>query len=125
MIAGVLPIILYLSAGWYPNWRAEKEQVRGMSGAPRLLGYLAAKLKINPNIEGAARFAAEHTEGPLGEDLSKGLWKTCLRTHNSVEEALFKFSQKWRGWCEELSRSIQLMISSLSERDEGSRKKVL
>lgn len=125
LIAGVLPVLLYLGAGWYPSWRAEKEQVRGMGGAPRLLGYLAAKLKINPNIERAARFAAEHTEGSLGENLREELWRACLRTHNSVEESLFEFSQRWKEWCEELSRSLRLMVSSTSERDEVGRRKVL
>ena len=116
-----LPVLVYLLVGWYPRWKAEREQVRGQGEVPRLVSYLAMSLRTNPNLERSVQFAAERASGPLGSDLRRELWRSCLRVHDSVEEALSEFSRRWSDRCKELDRSIDLLRASVSERDLKSR----
>lgn len=120
-----LPILFYFSIGWYPSWKSEKEQTKSMEGAPRLISYLVVELKINPNLEKAAKFSAEHAEDSLRSKFRSELWKVCISTHNNVEEALTRFGRIWGEKSQELKRSIDLIKSSISENSEKSRKEVL
>ncbi len=125
IIAVSFPILLYLSVGFYPSWLAEKVRTNGMSGVPRLISYLTASLKINPNLEKAAIFSANRTEESLGENFRSELWKACIGAHNNVREALTSFGRKWKGESEELKRSIDLIKSSVSEKNRDTREQVL
>ncbi|MDI6820416.1 MAG: hypothetical protein QMC89_05900 [Candidatus Hodarchaeaceae archaeon] len=119
------PPLAFALVGWYPSWRAERERVRGLGEAPMLVGYMSMSMKVVPNLERSACFAAEHIGGPLGQSLKDFLWRSCLRAHVSVDGALERFGQRWGRWCEGLKRSIHLIRSSASERTEASRLQVL
>ena len=119
------PPFAYVSVGWYPRWRAERERILGMGEAPMLVNYMVMAMKVRPNLERGAQFAAEKLRGALGRGLRKQLWNAGLRVHMSVDEALLKFADLWGRWCDDLKRSIHLIRSSVLERSEGRRLSVL
>ena len=125
VLAAVLPIFAYLSVGWYPRWRAERERILGMGEAPMLVSYMAMAMKVRPNLERAAQFASENIHGALGRGLRKHLWNAGLRAYMSVDEALLKFADSWGKWCDDLKRSLHLIRSSVLERSEARRLSVL
>ncbi len=116
-----LPIFLFVAVGWYPKWQAESRQAQGQGEIPRLVSYLVMTLRVNPNLERSVQFTVSHVDGPLGRDLRRELWKAYLRIHENIEEALSRFAQHWSKRCKELKRSIHLLKSSISERDENAR----
>jgi len=124
-LAAVLPMFAYVSVGWYPRWRAERERISGMGEAPMLVSYMAMAMKVRPNLERATQFAAENLQGALGRGLRRQLWNACLRVHVSVDEALLKFADFWGKWCDDLKRSLHLIRSSVLERSEARRLSVL
>ncbi|KXA94115.1 hypothetical protein AKJ65_05320, partial [candidate division MSBL1 archaeon SCGC-AAA259E19] len=124
MTAG-LPVLFFLSLGWYPSWKAKNKRTEELGHVPHLISYMVSALKINPNLENATEFTAERLRNPLGEDLRRELWKARLGVYGGVEEALSRFGRRWGEKSGELKRSIDLIKSSISERDERNRKDVL
>jgi Flp pilus assembly protein TadB len=125
VLAAVMPVLAYVSVGWYPRWRAERARVLGMGEAPMLVSYMAMAMKVRPNLERAVQFAAENIKGSLGRGLRKYLLNAGLRKHVSVDEALLKFADFWGKWCDDLKRAIHLIRSSVLERSEARRLSVL
>lgn len=125
ILGALLPVILFFSIGWYPKWRAEKERNKSLAGFPRLISYLTVSLKINPNLEKATSFTARKTNSSLGKNFRTELWKACIGFYTTVEEALSKYSQKWKEESQELKRSIDLLKSSVSERNKNTREQIL
>ncbi|MFW5933012.1 MAG: type II secretion system F family protein [Candidatus Hadarchaeota archaeon] len=120
-----IPALIYISLGWYPSWKSEKKRRSIAGGIPRLVSHLSVALKINPNLERASRFAAEGIQESINEGFRGELWRAVLRDHLDYRRALDSFGNFWRGKCEELKKSIDLIKSSLRERNENIRKKVL
>jgi len=125
VLVAIVPLFAYLSVGWYPRWRAERERILSMGEAPMLVNYMVMAMKVRPNLERANQFAAEKLQGALGRGLRKQLWNAGLRVHMSVDEALLKFAEFWGKWCDDLKRSIHLIRSSVLERSEERRLSVL
>jgi hypothetical protein len=115
------PFLAFILAGWYPSWRAERERVRGLGEVPILISYMSMSMKMAPNLERSAIFAAEHVEGPLGRSLRDALGRANLRELADVREALEQFARKWGRWCKGLRRSLHLIEGSASERSEAAR----
>jgi hypothetical protein len=124
-LVAVLPLFAYVSVGWYPGWRAERERVLSAGEVPMLVSYMAMAMKVRPNLERAAQFAAENLRGALGRSMRKHLSNACLRVHASVDEALLKFADFWGKWYDDLKRSLHLIRSSVLERSEARRLNVL
>lgn len=120
-----IPALLYLLIGWYPGWRADKKRRKIAGGIPRLVSHLTVSLKITPNLESAAKFAAKRSEDKIKEGFRNEIWKAVMRNHSSYERALTKFGDFWKEKCRELKKSIDLIKSSVNERDEKTRKKIL
>ena len=119
------PLLAYIFAGWYPSLKADREIIRGQGEAPRLISYMTMTLRVNPNLERSAKFAAERVGGALGRSLREELRRMYLRIHEDIEEAISKFVHHWKGRCKELERSMYLLRISVSEREQGSRLKIL
>ncbi len=124
IFAAPLPFALYFFVGWYPKWGAEKSKNKGWDDFPRLISYLAAALRINPNLEKAVNFTAEQGEY-FGKGFRSELWKACIGVHNNAGEALTEFGKSLGEENEGVKRSIDLMKSSVTEPDEKSRRKIL
>lgn len=120
-----LPIALYLSIGWYPNWRAEATRSKGAGEVPLLISYITVALKINPNLERAAKFSAKYAGKSLRRNLRDELWKACIRVNKDAKEALSKLGDRWKAEAKEFKRSIDLIKNSTSEKDEKVRKDML
>ncbi len=115
--AAAVPLCAYTFAGWYPKWRAERARVQGLGEVPILVSYMVMSMKVVPNLERSAKFAAEHVDGPLGRNLRDSLWQVYTRVRNGIDEALVKFANRWANWCEDFKRSIHLIRASTSERE--------
>ncbi|MEM2907941.1 MAG: hypothetical protein QXP65_01875 [Candidatus Hadarchaeales archaeon] len=116
-----LPPLAFVSVGWYPSWRAERERVRGLGEVPILISYMSMSMKISPNLERSASFAAECIDGPLGRSLREALMHVYLRAAADVSEALERFGRRWGRWCGGLKRSLYLIGGSAAERSETNR----
>ncbi len=121
--AVLLPVFLYFFVGWYPKWKAGKEKNKSWGDFPRLVSYLSAALRINPNLEKAVNFSAGQEY--FGKEFHNELWKACLGVHSNVDEALTEFGKNLGEDNEGVKRSIDLMKSSVSEADEENRRKIL
>lgn len=119
-----LPFFLYFFLGWYPKWRAEKLKNESWGDFPRLISYLSAALRINPNLEKAVNFSTEQEEY-FGREFHNKIWKNCLGVHNTVDEALTDFGNGLGKDSEGVKRSIDLIKSSVSEANEENRRKIL
>lgn len=120
-----LPVLIYLSIGKYPEWKANNKRTKLLGGAPLLISYIAIALKINSNLERSVKFSAEHVNNPLGKDLRDELWKGLIRANREVKEVLSEFGKKWKNQGKELKQSIDLIKSSISEKNEDNRKEIL
>lgn len=116
-----LPLLAFASVGWYPSWRAARERVRGLGEVPILISYMSMSMKISPNLERSASFAAECIDGPLGRSLREALMRAHLRAAADIGEALEQFGRRWGRWCGSLKRSLHLIEGSAAERSEANR----
>ncbi|MFH1431978.1 MAG: hypothetical protein ABIG84_02060 [archaeon] len=108
----------------YPAFRAQVIKIQAADESLKVVLYMAMYLELNPNLENAVRFAAEHIEGPLEKDLSKLLWDLEIGVYTDIHQALGKYMQLWLDWNVEFVKSVELLIDSLSRPDED-RKKLL
>ncbi|KXA95541.1 hypothetical protein AKJ37_06795 [candidate division MSBL1 archaeon SCGC-AAA259I09] len=119
-----LPVLLYFVIGFYPKWRAEKERNKNLKLFPHLINYLSVSLKINPNLEEAANFSASQDRVRV-KDFRSEVWKASIGVYAGVEEALSRFVQRWKEGNKEFKRSVDLLKSSISEKDDSARSKIL
>ena len=105
----------------YPERLASLEKMKALGYAPTLITYLIIPLKQDPNLEKAATFAAEHSEGRLGEDVKKLVWGTWSGEHNSIDEGLPILGYRWGEYVEGLKDSIYAIRSSQAEKFEDRR----
>ena len=105
----------------YPKIAGRVVALNAIGNAPRTLVYLIIPLKQNPNLEEAFRFAGEHSEGDIATDLRETLWRVWSGNIASVKSALPGIAEKWGKHAPEFKHSLYLVISSLSEKSQGSR----
>ncbi len=108
----------------YPAFRAQVIKIQAADESLKVVLYMAMYLELNPNLENAVKFAAEHIEGPLENDLSKMLWDLEFGVYTDVRQALGNYMQLWLDWNVEFVKSLELLIDSLSRSGED-RKKLL
>ncbi|MEA3342578.1 MAG: hypothetical protein U9Q92_00290 [archaeon] len=108
----------------YPAFRAQVVKIQAADESLKVVLYMAMYLELNPNLENAVKFAAEHIEGPLENDLSKMLWDLEFGVYTDVRQALGNYMQLWLDWNVEFVKSLELLIDSLSRAGDD-RKKLL
>lgn len=108
----------------YPAFRAQVIKIQAADESLKVVLYMAMYLELNPNLENAVKFAAEHIEGPLENDLSKMMWDLEFGVYTDVRQALGHYMQLWLDWNVEFVKSLELLIDSLS-RGGDDRKKLL
>lgn len=105
----------------YPARLILFERMKSLGYAPKLIAYLVITLKQDPNIEKATKFAAEHGEDKLAEDLRRLLWETWSGKYNSIDEALPLLGHKWGEHIKGLRDALYAIRTSQMERYEHRR----
>lgn len=121
LFALISPFVVLELISEYPKTKAKIEILKTLGEAPKTLIYLIIPLKRNPNLEQAAKFAAEHGEGRIAKDIRDALWRTWTGKAASLKEELPKLGLKWGKYSPEFKRAIYLIRSSLSEKSEAAR----
>lgn len=119
------PLLLMHFFTEYPKSKAKLKALEALGKAPETLIYLIIPLKQNPNLEEAAKFAAEYGEGEIAKDLKDALWKSWSGKTSSIKEELPKLGLKWGKFSPEFKRSIYLIRSSLVEKSASRRMQIL
>lgn len=96
LLAGfILAALLAYYLSEYPKILTKNSKIKSLSHAPEIVAYMIIPLKQNPNLEDAVKFAAEHGEGRMADDLRKTLWAVWAGEYRSIEEALPVLGYRW------------------------------
>lgn len=125
LISGFSTIFFYAMIGWYPSWKAQDKKTKEIRKIPQLLSYLTILLKITPNLEKAIKFSARNLGKSLGGTLRKEFWMLCISEYANANETLTQLSEKLGRENSETKRSIDLIKSSVKEKNRESRSKIL
>jgi Flp pilus assembly protein TadB len=117
----ICPIAVLYYLGNYPKIYAENQRVKAFITMPETISNMAISLKTVPNLEKAVEFAALKTRGQMGVELRKMIWDTHMRVYPSLDEALERFSDKWKKFNSDFFNSLYLIKGSLMERNEEKR----
>jgi hypothetical protein len=105
----------------YPKNVASEKRIKSLGRAPETVAYLIIPLKQNPNLEEAVRFAAEHGEGQMAEDLKKALKDVWAGEYRSVGEALPVLGFRWGRGTAGFEDAMYAIRSSQIEKSESRR----
>jgi hypothetical protein len=122
LLAGfVLAISSAYYVSEYPKTAARNRKLKSLGSAPQLVAYMIIPLKGNPNLEEAARFAAENGEGAMAEDLKNALRDVWAGEYRSVGEALPVLGRKWGEDIKGFSDAMCAIRTSQIEKSESRR----
>ncbi len=123
------PFVVAMGAMYYvqifPMKAVETEKIKSLTYIPEIVNYLVMSMKVNPNLEKALKFAAEHGQGKVARDLKEAHFKIQVGEYPSVEQALDKLAWKWGDYSEEFKHALMLIRSSVMESDETKRNNLL
>ena len=108
-----------------PYSEAEKEKIRSLSYIPEIVNYFVMAMKVNPNLEKALEFVAEHGHGRIAEDVKKLMWDIKTGKFRTTEEALDDLAWRWGAYSEEFKHALMLIRSSVMEADDTKRDNLL
>ncbi|MBN2251931.1 MAG: type II secretion system F family protein [Candidatus Altiarchaeota archaeon] len=116
----ILPPIIYLYIEKYPLLLLESKKTEVMGHVPAIASYLVISLRINPILEKAVEFAAEHTTGFPKKLLRRMVSDINMGNSSSIVESLSAFADEW-GDMPEFKSFTQLLIASTLETSEKGR----
>lgn len=87
--------------------------------------YVVMYMRHTSNLEHAIKFAGEHLGAPLNLDLRKVLWDVETGKFVSMRESLDGYLEKWKDYNLEFVEAFHLIESSLYERHEPKRLRLL
>ncbi|ODS38132.1 MAG: hypothetical protein A7316_00055 [Candidatus Altiarchaeales archaeon WOR_SM1_86-2] len=120
----LLPIVMYFYMKDYPILMEGKEKAHSSGDIPGVVSYLVMALRINPNMERAIKFAANHSTGTFEKVLKKMMYN--IRTGKySAERGLAVLGDEWGEVSPEFKRSMRLVVASTSDKTEGRRQETL
>jgi hypothetical protein len=105
----------------YPISYAKILKIRSLGDIPEILSYLVMYLKLVPNLENSAKFAASESKTSLASDLRKMIWNMEIKIFHGIDEAITEFAEQWGKWSDYFKRSLHLIRNSIREHDEASR----
>lgn len=124
LILLLLPAVLFYYIRDYPILAANTEKARAVSYIPEIVSYLVMSLRINPNIEKAIKYTADHSKGEFEKVLKKMMYG--IRTGEySAERGLVMLGEEWGDASPEFKRAMRLIVASTSERTEDRRQDTL
>ncbi len=109
----------------YPYSAANKERIRSLGYIPEIVNYFVMAMKVNPNLEKAMEFVAEHGHGRIAKDVRKLLWDVKTGKFRTTEEALDDLAWRWGSYSEEFKHALMLIRSSVMEADDMKRNALL
>jgi len=119
------PFVITLLAMYYiqtyPMKAVEKERIKSLTFIPEVVNYLVMAMKVNPNLERAITFAAEHGHGKIADDFKELKYKMQIGEFKTVEEALDHLAWKWGKYSDEFKHALMMIRGSVIEPDETKR----
>jgi hypothetical protein len=116
-VIGFIPIIVLAVMVFYvqryPLNKAEAEKMKALTYVPEIMNYLIMKMRLQPNLETAVEFAAEHGEGRIADEFKELLWKNRVGIYDNIEEGLDEMAYKWEPYSEEFKHAITLIRASV------------
>ncbi|MEK6842968.1 MAG: hypothetical protein AABY04_00610, partial [Candidatus Micrarchaeota archaeon] len=96
-----IPMAIALFYQKYPKMAADKEKLLALAYVPEIVNYLVMSMRLNPNLERAVEFAANHGRGRISDELKKIIWLVQIGKFSSVEEALDDLAYRWGPYSED------------------------
>ncbi|PSP33291.1 type II secretion system protein [Halobacteriales archaeon QH_10_67_22] len=97
-----------------PRAVATARRTRALGGAPELVSRAVLRMRLTPNTETVAAFAAETGRGRLAESLRVH----ADRARGTGRSGLASFAEEWAEWFPALRRAMSLVESAGSARPE-------
>jgi len=104
-VSFIFPIIIMNMLANYPKTYAKYMKIHSLGDIPELISYLVMYLKLVPNLENSAKFAASESKTALASDLRKMLWDMEIRVYHGIDDALTDFATQWGEWSEYFKRA--------------------
>jgi len=121
----ILPLTTYYLILSYPITQSKLIKINAISESPKLLTQIIIALKQNPNLEYAIYNTLKYNKGNLSEELKQILWKNITGEKTNLKAEITHWGEKWSEILPEFKRSIYLIISALSEKNEMKRNDTL
>lgn len=106
-----LGIVAYVQK--YPINAADSEKMKALTYVPEIMNYMVMQMRLQPNLERAVEFAAEHGSGRIAEEFKDLLWKNNVGIYESIEEGLDDMAYRWEPYSEEFKHAITMMRASV------------
>jgi hypothetical protein len=119
------PFILAYLFYTYPAYLAAITKIKANDETVKVILYMVIYLRLNPQVEGAMRFAAAHASGPIGKDLKKIIWDVEIRKYYTINQAIGSKIDKWLLWDKEFVESMNLIQALSLETNDQAREKTL
>lgn len=121
----LLPVMSSFIYQRYPQMAAERERMLSLAYIPEIVNYLVMSLRLNPNLERAVEFAANHGRGKIAEELKELVWDVQIGNYLSIEEGLDALAYRWGGYSDDFKHALMLIRSSSLEADHTRRVELL
>ncbi|MFH1442919.1 MAG: type II secretion system F family protein [Candidatus Micrarchaeota archaeon] len=121
----LIPIGVALYYRRYPKMVAEKEKLLALAYVPEIVNYLVMSMRLNPNLEKAVEFAANHGRGRISDELKKIVWLVQIGKYSSVEEAIDELAYRWGPYSEDFKQALMTVRASVLETDKAKREEYL
>lgn len=105
LVFGAIPPLI---ARRGPNGVARLERTRGLGAAPALFGRIVLRLRLEPSLERASRFAARSGDGRLAGSLGEHI----RRARRRPEAGLRSFAAEWAEWAPAVKRASALVADA-------------
>ncbi|MBS3055366.1 MAG: type II secretion system F family protein [Candidatus Aenigmarchaeota archaeon] len=109
----------------YPAYLSAVTKIKANDETVKVILYMVIYLRLNPQVEGAIRFAAAHASGPIGKDLKKIIWDVEIRKYYTINQAIGSKIEKWLLWDKEFVEAMNLIQALALETNEQAREKTL
>ncbi|MFO7872373.1 MAG: type II secretion system F family protein [Candidatus Undinarchaeales archaeon] len=109
----------------YPVYLQKVQTIEILNEMPLAVTYLVIFMRTSPELEGAVRFASRHLRGPLGRDMRKLLWDVESGVYLNMDEAMTKFSKKWKSKNKPFATALELIRSAEKIANEAEMLKTL
>lgn len=109
----------------YPLVAVNVEIKKSLAYIPEIVGYIIMSLKLTPNLEQAAEFAASHGRGQIALDFKKMLWELELGVYATIAEGLDSIAYRWGKYAPEFKRALMRIRACILEESEAKREVLL
>jgi Flp pilus assembly protein TadB len=103
----------------------ERSKVGSLAGTPRVISFLSMSLRMTPSLERAVEFTARNLDGDLSNSLKRMLWEVHTGKSTTIESAFRKFSCGQGVHNKSFERSMDMLLSSLTDRSDNDRKRTI